>query len=127
MGLSSDPNKPSYKVAAYMKEHGYKIIPINPTITEVLGEKSYPSLSAMPEELQKTVEVVDIFRRLREVFSAVEEAVQLRKKVSRPFVVWMQLGIINLTAEKAAHKAGMTVIMDHCLMIEHERMVKHSS
>jgi predicted CoA-binding protein len=123
VGLSSDANKPSYKVAAYMKQHGYKIIPINPTVTEVLGEKSYPSLLSLPEELQKTVEVVDIFRKPIDVLPVVEEAVELRRRHGKPLVVWMQLGIINLKAQKVAQKAHLTVIMDHCLKIEHEKMV----
>jgi uncharacterized protein len=121
VGLSSDQGKPSYHVAAYMKAHGYRIIPINPTVAEVMGEKSYKSLLDLPLELQKTVEVVDIFRRSEDVPPVVEQAVALKQKNGKPYVVWMQLGIVNEEAAEKARKAGLVVIMDRCIMVEHEQ------
>ena len=109
VGLSSDENKPSHEVAKYMQEQGYRVIPVNPTLTEVLGEKSYPSLADMPAEVQETVEVVDIFRRPENVLPVVEQAIKLKAKYGNPFVVWMQLGIVNEAAAKAARKAGIVV------------------
>ncbi len=121
VGLSREPEKPSYLVAAYIKEHGYRLIPVNPFVETVLGEKSYKSLLEMPEEIQKTIEVVDIFRRPEDVPPIVEQAVKLKAKYGKPYVVWMQLGIVNEQAAETARKAELTVVMDKCLMVEHRR------
>lgn len=127
VGLSKDPQKDSYRVATYMKKHGYCIIPVNPTIDEVLGEKSYPSLLDVPAEKQKQIDIVDIFRRSEDVPPIVEQAVKLREKNGKPEVVWMQLGIVNKEAAAIAKKAGLTVIMDKCIMQEHNRRFKNPS
>jgi uncharacterized protein len=121
VGLSSDQDKPSHRVAAYMKAHGYHIIPVNPIVSEVLGEKSYKSLIDLPPEVQKTLEIVDIFRRPEDVPPVVEQAVALKQKNGKPYVVWMQLGIVNEEAAEKARRAGLTVVMDRCIMVEHER------
>jgi len=123
VGLSRDPTKDSYVVAAYLKEHGYKIIPINPFADEILGEKCYKSLLDLPEELQKTVEIVDIFRPSKDVPPIVDQAVQLKKKYGNPYVVWMQLGIVNEEAAKKARDAGLIVVMDKCMMVEHRNIL----
>jgi len=122
VGLSQDPHKDSHRVAAYLKTHGYRIIPVNPSAQEVLGEKSYPTLLDIPEEIQKTIEVVDVFRRSEDVPPIVEQAISLKKKLGHPFVVWMQLGIANEEAAQAARRAGLVVVMDRCLMVEHRRL-----
>jgi predicted CoA-binding protein len=122
VGLSSDENKPSYQVAKYLKDHYYKIVPINPNVKEVLGAKSYPSLLSLPEELQRNIEVVDIFRKSQDVLPVVEEAVQLRQRFDKPMVVWMQVGIVNYEAAKMAHQSGMVVIMDRCIKVEHRQL-----
>jgi predicted CoA-binding protein len=122
VGLSRDPNKDSYKVAEYLKANGYRIIPINPFADETLGEKCYKSLLDIPEEMQNTIEVVDIFRPPQEILPIVEQVVQLKQKHGKPHVVWMQLGIINNQAAELAKKAGLEVIMDRCMMIEHKQM-----
>ncbi len=119
VGLSDKLGKPSHRVAAYLKNHGYRIIPVNPTITGVFGEKSYKSLMDIPEDIAQTIDVVDIFRKSEDVPPIVEQTIKLKKKFGRPFVVWMQLGIINEVAAEAARKAGLTVVMDKCLMKEH--------
>lgn len=122
VGLSKDSSKPSYVVAEYLKNHGFHIIPVNPTAEEILGEKSYYSLLDMPVAVQKTIDVVDIFRRSEDVLPVVEQAVQLRKLLGVPHVVWMQLGIINEQAAIMARKVGMTVVMDKCMRLEHIRV-----
>lgn len=123
IGLSRDAGKDSYNVAKYLKENGYRIIPINPFADEILGEKCFESLLDLPEELQKTVEVVDIFRPARDVPPIVKQAIQLRKSNVTPHVIWMQLGIVNNEAADLARDAGMIVIMNRCMMIEHRKMV----
>lgn len=112
VGLSSDEMRPSYGVAAYLQSVGYRIIPVNPNETEVLGEKSYAKLEDVPEK----IEIVDIFRRPEEVLAAVDGAIRVGAKV-----VWMQLGVINEAAAEKARAAGLTVVMDACLLVEHKR------
>jgi uncharacterized protein len=119
VGLSMDETKPSYQVAAYMKKHGYRIVPINPFVDQVFGEKSYNSLLDLPNDLKYAIDVVDIFRRPADVMPIVEQAIQLRSTYGKPSVVWMQLGIVNEEAAELARKAGLTIIMDRCLIIEH--------
>jgi len=109
VGLSSDPLKPSCKVAVYLVDHGYNVIPVNPKAAEILGKKSYPSLSAVPEK----VEIVDIFRRPEDVMPIVEEAIKVGAKV-----VWMQEGIVNEAAAQKAQEAGLQVVMDKCIRRE---------
>jgi len=123
VGLSDNKEKPSYQVAEYMRQHVYRIIPVNPHTQEVLGEKSYKSLLDIPAELQRTIEIVDIFRRPEDVPQIVEQAVKLKEANGKPFVVWMQLGVVNEEAAKAARKAGLTVVMDRCIMVEHRNLL----
>ena len=96
--------------------------PINPTIDEVLGEKAYKSLLDLPEELKRQIDVVDIFRRAEDVPPIVEEAIELHTNYGHPTAVWMQLGIVNEDAAKRARAAGLDVVMDHCMKIEHSRL-----
>ena len=112
VGLSSDPMRPSHGVAAYLQGAGYRIIPVNPNERKVLGEKSYARVEDVPEK----VEIVDIFRRPEEVLPAVEGAIRAGAKV-----VWMQLGVVNEAAAEKARAAGLTVIMDACMLIEHKK------
>lgn len=119
VGLSRDPSKDSYRVAEYLKSNGYRIIPVNPHVDEILGEKCYASLRTMPENLQRTVEVVDIFRLSQDVPPIVKEAIELKAKYGRPYAVWMQSGIENAEAAQLAREAGMQVVMNTCMMIEH--------
>jgi predicted CoA-binding protein len=122
VGLSREPDKASYRVSAYLKAHGFRIIPVNPSADEVLGEKSYKSLLDIPPEIQKTIEVVDIFRPSKDVPVIVEQAIKLKAMHGKPHVVWMQLGIVNEQAAETAKKAGLTVVMNKCMMIEHSRL-----
>lgn len=124
VGLSRDPAKDTFIVAQFLQSKGYHIVPVNPFADEVLGEKCYKSLLEMPEELQKTIEVVDIFRPSADVPPIVDQVVQLRKKYGKLHVVWMQLGIVNEEAAKKAEDAGITVIMDRCMRIERRKLDK---
>lgn len=122
VGLSRDRSKDSYRVSEYLMKHGFRIVPINPSGEEILGEKSYRSLLDIPAEVQKTIEVVDVFRPSAEVLSIVEQVIHLKTLYGVPYVIWMQLGIINEQAEETARKAGLTVVMDRCMMLEHRRL-----
>jgi predicted CoA-binding protein len=113
IGLSGKRYRPSYGVAEYLKRAGYRIIPVNPEESEVLGEKSYPDLDSIPEP----VDVVDIFRRSEFVPEIVEAAIRNGAKV-----VWMQEGVIHEEAAQRAEQAGMTVVMDRCILKDHRRL-----
>ncbi|OLB80837.1 MAG: CoA-binding protein [Nitrospirae bacterium 13_2_20CM_2_61_4] len=112
VGLSSDPGRPSYGVASYMRRKGYKVIPVNPNEREVFGDISYPALSDVPEK----VDLVDIFRRTSEAGKAVDEAIAIGAKG-----VWLQEGVIDLSAAGRAAAAGLLVVMDRCWLKEHLR------
>lgn len=114
VGLSSNPMRPSHEVTEYMQSAGYRIIPVNPNETEVLGEKSYARLEDVPEK----VDVVNIFRRAEEVPPVVESAI----RIGAP-VVWMQLGIENEEAAEKARAAGLAVVEDACILVEHKRRI----
>ncbi len=113
VGLSANWHRPSYFAAKYLQEHGYRIIPVNPGQTEILGEKCYPSLTDIPEP----VDVVDVFRKPSDVPPLVEQAKAIGAKV-----FWMQLGVINDDAVREAHAQGLEVVMDRCMKIEHARL-----
>jgi hypothetical protein len=113
VGVSSRQDRPSHRVALYLKEHGYRIIPVNPRQTEVLGEKCYPDLCSIPTP----VEVVDVFRRPNQVPRVVAEALYNGAKV-----VWMQEGIVHEAAARRAREAGLEVVMDRCMMVEHRKL-----
>jgi len=122
VGLSRDPSKPSYQVPEYLKNHGFHIVPVNPFIDTILGEKAYKSLLEMPPEIQRIIEVVEIFRPSADVPPIVEQAVKLKGIHGVLKVVWMQLGIVNEDAAEMARKAGLTVVMDKCMREEHKRL-----
>lgn len=112
VGLSSNPEKPSHFVPKYLKEHGYTIVPVNPTAKgEILGQKVHAGLKDVPQK----IEVVDIFRPSKDVPPIVEDAIAIGAKV-----IWMQEGIVNNAAAERAKAAGLTVIMDKCMMKVHK-------
>jgi uncharacterized protein len=115
VGLSSNPGRPSYGVTEYMQSAGYRIIPVNPNETEVLGEKSYARLEDVPEK----IEIVDVFRRAENVPPVVESAIRVGARV-----VWMQLGIEHAAAAERARAAGLIVVEDACILVEHRRRMK---
>ncbi len=114
VGLSSDPERPSFEVAQYLQSRGYHIIPVNPNVPEVLGERAYPDLLSIPEP----VDVVDIFRRSEAVPPIVAQAIQIRAKA-----IWMQEGVISEEAAQQARAAGLLVVMDHCMHKETKRLI----
>jgi uncharacterized protein len=113
VGLSADSRKDSHRVAAYLKDHGYRIIPVNPSVEEVLGEKSYPDLKSIPEK----VDVVDVFRRPEYLPEIADEAISIGAKV-----LWMQAGIKSEVAAEKARAVGLTVVQDACMMERHSRL-----
>jgi len=114
VGLSSNMEKESYWIVNYLKEQGYRVIPVNPTATEILGEKVYPSLSAIPDQ----VDAVQVFRKPEDVPPVVDEAIKIGAKV-----VWMQEGIVNEEAAQKAREAGLQVVMDACMRATHRRLI----
>ena len=115
VGLSPKPSRPSHRVALYLQQQGYRIVPVNPNATEVLGEPCYPNLTAIPHP----VELVDIFRRSEEVSPVIDEAIQIGVEA-----VWMQMGIVDEDAGQRAEQAGLDVVMDKCTAIEHRNLIK---
>ncbi len=114
VGLSSNQEKESYWIVSYLKEQGYQIIPVNPTATEILGEKAYPDLESIPQK----VDVVQVFRKSEDVPPVVESAIKIGARV-----VWMQAGIINEGAAQKARTAGLQVVMDACMRVTHRRLI----
>ena len=115
VGISDNEARDSHKVAKYLKEHGYRMIPVNPKCREVLGETCYPGLTDVPEH----IDVVDIFRNLEAIPGIVDEAIAVKADV-----VWMQLGLSHAEAAEKARTAGLQVVMDHCIKIEHSKICK---
>lgn len=113
VGMSPRPERPSHYVAKYLMEQGYKVIPVNPAVEEVLGMKSYPDIVSIPER----VDMVDIFRRSSQVPPVVEDAIEARARF-----IWMQDGVVNEDAAARARNAGMSVVMDNCTLREHSRI-----
>jgi len=116
VGISNKPKRDSHRVGKYLKENGYDITPVNPTLSELFDIKAYPSVSDIPQD--EAVEIVDIFRRPDAVMEIVEEAIARGAKV-----VWMQEGVINNAAANRAKEAGLKVVMNRCIMKEHHKMV----
>jgi predicted CoA-binding protein len=114
VGLSGNQEKESYWIASYLKDQGYRIIPVNPTATEILGEKAYPDLESVPEK----IDVVQVFRRPEDVPPVVDAAIKAGAKV-----VWMQEGIVNEAAAQKAREAGLQVVMDACMRATHRRLI----
>lgn len=114
VGLSDRPNRPSFDVASYLKDAGYDITPVNPTIDETLGLKAVPSLHEGPPP----IEIVDVFRRAEDVPPVVDDAIAAGAKV-----VWLQLGIVNEEAAAKARATGIMVVQDRCLKVEHRRLL----
>jgi predicted CoA-binding protein len=114
VGISHKEDRDSYKVAKYLKEHGYKIIPVNPKYKEVLGEPCYPDLKSVPEK----IDVVDIFRKVDAIPGIVDEAIAVGAGA-----VWMQLGLAHNESAEKARQAGLKVVMNKCMKIEHQRLL----
>ena len=114
VGLSSNPEKESYAIVEYLQQQGYRIIPVNPTAAEILGEKTYPDLESIPEK----VDVVQLFRKSEDVPPFVDSAINIGTKV-----IWMQVGIENEEAARKAESAGLTVVMNACMRVMHRMLI----
>lgn len=114
VGLSAQPHRPSNEVALYMRSQGYRIIPVNPAYTEVLGERCYASLEQVPEP----VDIVDVFRRTEEVLPVARQAIAIGARC-----FWQQLGVLNEAADQLVREAGLEAVMDRCIKIEHARLL----
>lgn len=124
VGASRNREKPAYKVPAYLKEKGYKILPVNPNADEILGEKAYKSIDELAEEVRKKnigVDIFDIFRPSEECYEIVKKIIKAGLK---PEAIWLQLGIKNEEAKKLAEKHGIAFIQDRCMMIEHKKIIQ---
>jgi uncharacterized protein len=117
VGLASSALRPSYGVAAYMQQKGYRIIPVNPMIEESLGEKSYPSLRDIPKDIK--IDIVDVFRRPDAVPDVVDQVIELKLPV-----LWLQETVIHEEAAEKARQAGVFVVMDRCILKEHRRLMR---
>jgi len=115
LGLSDDPTRPSHGVAAYMQRAGYRIIPVNPALTEILGEPCYPTLTEAARH--EKIDVVDVFRRSDAVPAIVDEAIALGLPA-----LWLQEGVVHEAAAEKARRAGLRVVMDRCILKEHRRL-----
>jgi len=114
VGLSAQPHRPSHEVALYMRSQGYRIIPVNPAYTEVLGERCHASLEQVPEP----VDIVDVFRRTEEVLPVARQAIAIGARC-----FWQQLGVLNEAADQLVREAGLEAVMDRCIKIEHARLM----
>jgi predicted CoA-binding protein len=112
VGMSDSPVRDSYKVGLYLRNAGYNIYPVNPNYTSILGNKCYPNLKT----IRDPIEIVDIFRKPVHVVPIIKDAIEIQAKV-----VWMQLGVVNTEAADLALDAGLQVVMDHCIKIDHRR------
>jgi predicted CoA-binding protein len=113
VGLSAEWHRPSFFAAKYMQEHGYRVVPVNPRYTEVLGERCHASL----ETIKVPVDIVDVFRRTEDVLPIARQAIAIGAKC-----LWQQIGVKNLEAARLASEAGLDVVMDRCVKIEHARL-----
>ncbi len=114
VGVSSNPERPSYGIFQYLLQAGYNMIPVNPAVPELFGRKGYPDLKSIPEK----IDVVQVFRKPEDVPAVVEQAIEAGARV-----VWMQEGVINPQAAQRAEQAGLQVVMDRCMMKTHQRLV----
>lgn len=117
VGLSAEVQRPSHEVAEYLQANGYRVVPVNPKYSEVLGETCYPDLKSIPF----AIDLVDVFRRPQDCVPIAEDAVAIGAKV-----LWLQLGVLNEEAQRLAAAAGLTVVADRCIKIEHARLCGRS-
>ena len=121
VGASKNPEKDAFSVPQYMKEHGYRIIPVNPTADQIVGEKAYPSLSDIPTDLANQVEIVDVFRPSEELPKVAQHTIDMKNRYGRPFVFWAQLGLENDEAKLMLSENGIQYVMNDCVRAAHRR------
>ncbi len=115
VGVSDKPARDSHRIARYLQQAGFEMLPVNPLLSEVLGQKVYASLAEIPEP----VDIVNVFRRSEEVPDLVEQAIAAGAKA-----IWLQLGVIHEPAAEKAREAGLAVVMDRCIMVDHARLLR---
>ena len=124
VGASKNPEKEAYTVPAYLKDHGYTIVPINPTAELLLGEKAYPSLKELPASLASKIEVVDVFRPSEELPEVARQTIEMKKTSGRPYVFWAQLGLENEEAKKMLAENGIAYVMNSCMRVVHQMQLR---
>lgn len=124
VGASKSPEKEAHAVPLYLKQHGYRIVPVNPTAAEVLGEKAYPSLLDLPEEVANAVDAVEVFRPGAELPQVALQAAEMKKRCGRPLFFWAQLGLTSEEAEKTLRESGIQYVMDACMRTVHRYDVR---
>lgn len=120
IGASKSPEKEAFTVPAYLQRNGFKIVPVNPTADIIHGEKAFPSLSALPDDLANKVEVVEVFRPSEELAQVAAQVVEMKKRTGRPLVFWAQQGIENEDAKNMLRSAGVDYVMDACMRTVHQ-------
>lgn len=120
VGASKSPDKEALTVPQYLQKHGFKIIPVNPTADSIHGEKAYPALSAIPDDIARKVEVVEVFRPSEELPQVAAQVTEMKKKTGRPYVFWAQQGIENEEAKKTLTAGGVDYVMDACMRTVHQ-------
>jgi len=120
VGASKSPEKEAYTFPAYLQKHGFKIVPINPPADVIHGEKAFPSLSSLPDDLAKRVEIVEVFRPSEELPQVATQVVEMKKRTGRPFVFWAQQGIENEEAKNTLTSAKVDYVMDACMRTVHQ-------
>jgi uncharacterized protein len=124
VGASKNPEKEACSVPRYLKEQGYVIIPVNPTAAEILGERAYPSLLELPEEVGRTVDVVEVFRPSDELPQVALQSAEMKRRFGRPFVFWAQQGLESEDAKRILESNGIQYVMDACMRTVHQIYVK---
>lgn len=127
VGASKDPQKEAYAVPRYLKENGYRIIPVNPTASEIMGERAYPSLLEIPEETAKDVEMVEVFRPSDELPRIALQVVEMKRRYGRPYVFWAQQGLESEEAKRTLESNQVPYVMDSCMRTVHQIYVKGST
>ncbi|MDA4116659.1 MAG: CoA-binding protein [Thaumarchaeota archaeon] len=127
VGASKNPEKQASTVPRYLKDHGYRIIPVNPTATEIMGEAAYRSLLDIPEAVGRTVEVVEVFRPSDELPQVALQAAEMKKRLGRPFVFWAQQGLENEEAKGILERNGIQYVMDACMRTVHQTLVRKTA
>lgn len=120
IGCSKKPGRASCRVASYLQEHGYRIIPVHPDYEEVLGEQTYPTVYDIPEDIQ--IDIVDIFRRSDQTAKMIDQVIKRKELTGQEPVVWTQIGVSSEEAKEKAEKAGLRYVENKCLMVEHRQL-----
>jgi predicted CoA-binding protein len=127
VGASKNPEKEAYSVPRYLKDHGYRIVPVNPTAGEIMGEKAYPSLLELPEDVARMIDVVEVFRPSDELPQVALQAVEMKRRYGRPFFFWAQQGLESEEAKRILEKDGIQYVMDACMRTVHQIYIKKTA